>query len=55
MFLPLFVLVFSSRVISPQATGMFLLLIALMLALFTFRKIFMPLAYDIGDKTAYET
>jgi uncharacterized integral membrane protein len=44
------------------ATGVFgakqvaygMVVIASGLALFTVRKVFMPLAYDIGDKTAYE-
>ncbi len=55
MLLPLFVIVLSTRAVPPQTEGFFLLLIALMLTLFTFRKVFMPIAYDIGDKTAYET
>ncbi len=54
MLLPLFVLLLSTRVVKPHHTGIFLLIIALMLVLFTFRKVFMPVAYDIGDKSAYE-
>jgi uncharacterized integral membrane protein len=30
-----------------------LVLIAVMLVVFTLRKAFMPLAFDIGDKSAY--
>ncbi|RMG74576.1 MAG: hypothetical protein D6710_01375 [Nitrospirae bacterium] len=55
MLLPLFVLVFSSRMLQPSQTGTFLLLIGLLMLVFTFRKTIMPLAFDIGDKTAYET
>ena len=31
-----------------------LALIAVMLIVFTLRKVSMPLAYDIGDKSAYQ-
>ena len=52
--LPFFILVFSTRLFSPYITGAFLLVIGLLIAFFTVRKVFMPIAYDIGDKTAYE-
>jgi len=31
-----------------------LVLIAVMLVIFTLRKVIMPIAYDIGDKSAYQ-
>ena len=37
-----------------RAMGILLMLTSLIYALFIIKKIFMPLAYDIGDKSAYE-
>lgn len=53
--LPLFVLFLSSRALSPRGTGLMLLLISGVMVLFAVRKVPMPLHYDIGDKSAYET
>ncbi|MDO8746724.1 MAG: DUF2301 domain-containing membrane protein [Thermodesulfovibrionales bacterium] len=53
MIMPLYLLLFSVRMISFEGTAYGLLLIAFMLLFFTFRKVFMPIHYDIGDKSAY--
>jgi uncharacterized integral membrane protein len=51
--MPAYLLLVSSGALSAAAAFSGLALIALMLVLFTLRKIFMPVAYDIGDKSAY--
>ncbi len=51
--MPAYLLLVSSGTLSAAAAFSGLALIALMLVLFTLRKIFMPVAYDIGDKSAY--
>jgi len=51
--MPLYLLLFSVRMISFEGAAYGLLLIAFMLLFFTFRKVFMPIHYDIGDKSAY--
>lgn len=51
--MPLYLLLFSVRMISFEGAAYGLLLIAFMLLFFTFRKVFMPLHFDIGDKSAY--
>ena len=53
MIMPLFLLLVSTGLLGTQGAVSGLVLIAAMLALFTVRKAFMPLAYDIGDKSAY--
>ena len=53
MVIPLYLLLFSVRMISFEGAAYGLLLIAFMLLFFTFRKVFMPIHYDIGDKSAY--
>ncbi len=53
MIMPLYLLLVSGSALTGRAPSYGLSLIALMLVLFTLRKAFMPLAYDIGDKTAY--
>lgn len=53
MIMPLYLLLVASGSINNQGTTSGLVVIAAMLAFFTLRKVFMPLAYDIGDKTAY--
>lgn len=52
--MPYYLLLFSLRAITPKDTAYGLILIALLMLIFTVRKIRMPLAYDIGDKNAYE-
>ncbi len=51
--MPLYLLLFSIKAITPAGASYGLLLISAMLIFFTFRKVFMPLHYDIGDKSAY--
>lgn len=53
LLMPLFLLLFSARLITIKGASYGLLFIAIMLILFTFRKVFMPIHYDIGDKSAY--
>lgn len=53
MLMPLYLLLVASSVLSGGSAFSGLILIAVLLAVFTLRKTFMPLAYDIGDKTAY--
>ncbi len=54
MIMPLYLLLVAAAVLAGQGAFFGLALIALMLVLFTLRKVFMPIAYDIGDKTAYQ-
>ncbi len=53
MVMPLYLLLFSAWVLTKEGASYGLLLIAFMLIFFTFRKVFMPIHYDIGDKSAY--
>ena len=53
LIMPLSLLLFSVRMISFEGAAYGLLLIAFMLLFFTFRKVFMPIHFDIGDKSAY--
>jgi uncharacterized integral membrane protein len=52
--LPFFVFILFVKVLSPSLTGAFLVFIGLMMCYFCWRKFKIPLAYDIGDKSAYE-
>jgi uncharacterized integral membrane protein len=54
MSMPIYLLLVSSNLLTGQGAAYGLILIAAMLVLFTLRKVFMPIAYDIGDKTAYQ-
>lgn len=53
MLMPLFLFVSAAGLLAASAVSYGLIMIALLLLIFTLRKVFMPLAYDIGDKTAY--
>ncbi len=53
MIMPIYLLLVSSNVLTGRGASYGLVLIAVMLAIFTLRKVFMPIAYDIGDKSAY--
>ncbi|HUJ18506.1 MAG TPA: DUF2301 domain-containing membrane protein [Nitrospirota bacterium] len=53
MIMPIYLLLVSSSNLTGQGASYGLALIAVLFVLFTLRKIFMPLAYDIGDKSAY--
>lgn len=51
--LPLYCLFLAVGAFTPQSALQGIVLIAVLLVFFTLRKIFMPLHYDIGDKSAY--
>ncbi len=53
MLMPIYLLLVSGGFLIGQGASSGLILIAVMLVIFTLRKVFMPAAYDIGDKTAY--
>jgi uncharacterized integral membrane protein len=54
LIMPVYLLMVSGKVLDGRGAALGLVLIAAMLALFTLRKVFMPIAYDIGDKAAYQ-
>ena len=54
MLMPLYLLMVSGSFLSRGGASSGLVLIAAMLVFFTVRKVSMPLAYDIGDKSAYQ-
>lgn len=54
MIMPFYLLLVSVGSLSGRGASLGLALIAVMLAVFTVRKVTMPLAYDIGDKSAYQ-
>ncbi len=51
--MPLYLVVLAARGLTAKGASYGLILIAVMLVVFTLRKVFMPLHYDIGDKSAY--
>ena len=53
MIMPIYLLFVSSSVLTGRVASSCLVVIAVMLVFFTLRKVFMPIAYDIGDKSAY--
>jgi len=53
MIMPIYLLLVSSSRLSGRGPSYGLALIAVLLVIFTVRKVSMPLAYDIGDKSAY--
>jgi uncharacterized integral membrane protein len=53
MIMPLYLLLVSSGSLEGRGASYGLVLIAALLFIFTLRKTFMPVAYDIGDKSAY--
>jgi uncharacterized integral membrane protein len=53
MIMPLYLLLVAGNILSLAGASYGLVLIAVMLIVFTLRKVFMPIAYDIGDKAAY--
>ncbi|HUL00864.1 MAG TPA: DUF2301 domain-containing membrane protein [Nitrospirota bacterium] len=54
MIMPIYLLLVSSNILTSRGVSYGLVLIAAMLVIFTLRKVFMPIAYDIGDKSAYK-
>ncbi len=53
MIMPVYLLMAGGGMLSHGGAVSGLILIAALLVLFTLRKAFMPVAYDIGDKSAY--
>jgi uncharacterized integral membrane protein len=51
--MPFYLLLVASGGLAGKGASYGLVLIAAMLVVFTLRKVFMPIAYDIGDKSAY--
>ncbi|HYA87413.1 MAG TPA: DUF2301 domain-containing membrane protein [Nitrospirota bacterium] len=51
--MPVYLLLVSGNILAGQSASYGLVMIAVMLVIFTLRKVFMPIAYDIGDKSAY--
>jgi len=54
MIMPIYLLLVSGSILTGKGAAYGLVLIAFMLVIFTLRKVFMPIAYDIGDKSAYQ-
>ena len=54
MIMPLYLLLVANHSLTGRGVSYGLGLIAVMLVIFTLRKVFMPIAYDIGDKSAYQ-
>lgn len=54
MIMPLYLLLVAGGALSGRGASYGLALIAALHVIFTLRKAFMPLAYDIGDKSAYQ-
>jgi len=53
MAMPFYLFLFSLGVLTIKSALYLFMFIAAMLIIFTFRKVFMPIHYDIGDKSAY--
>ncbi len=53
MIMPVYLLLIAGAMLPGSAALYGLVLIAALLTVFTLRKVFMPIAYDIGDKSAY--
>jgi uncharacterized integral membrane protein len=53
MIMPVYLLLVAGAVLSGRGASSGLVLIAVLLGIFTLRKVFQPLAWDIGDKSAY--
>ena len=54
MIMPLYLLLVAGGVLTGRGAFSGLSVIAAILLFFTLRKAFMPIAYDIGDKSAYQ-
>lgn len=52
--MPAFIFFYSVGALGGKSAAYSFIVIALMLLFFMFRKIFMPMHYDIGDKSAYQ-
>ena len=54
MIMPVYLMLVASHSLTGRGVSYGLVLIAVMLVIFTLRKVIMPIAYDIGDKSAYQ-
>jgi len=54
LLMPAYIFFYSLGALDRKSAAYGFILIAAMLAFFMFRKIFMPIHYDIGDKSAYQ-
>ena len=54
LLMPFYLLFVSIGNRTVKSAALYLIFMAAMLVLFTLRKVFMPLHYDIGDKSAYQ-
>jgi uncharacterized integral membrane protein len=54
LIMPPYIFLCSTGAFSQRAAAFGLAFIAAMLVFFTLRKVFMPIHYDIGDKSAYQ-
>lgn len=54
LIMPFYLLLIASGGLTGRGAAYGLALIAALLVVFTLRKVFMPIAYDIGDKSAYQ-
>jgi uncharacterized integral membrane protein len=54
MIMPVYLFLYGMGLLDKQQAAYGLAFIAAMLIFFTFRKAFMPLHYDVGDKSAYQ-
>jgi len=52
--MPAFVFFYSVGALTGKSAAYIFIFIAALLVFFMFRKVFMPLHYDIGDKSAYQ-
>jgi uncharacterized integral membrane protein len=52
--MPAFIFFYSVGALGGKSAAYSFILIAVMLVFFMFRKVFMPMHYDIGDKSAYQ-
>jgi uncharacterized integral membrane protein len=52
--MPAYLFIYAVGALTPNSAMFGLLLVAAMLVFFMIRKIFMPIAFDIGDKSAYQ-
>jgi uncharacterized integral membrane protein len=53
MIMPVYLLLVSGSILTGTGASYGLVLIAVMLVIFTLRKVVTPIAWDIGDKSAY--
>lgn len=54
LLMPFFLVVYATGQFPVKSAGYSLIMIALLLVFFNLRKVFMPIHYDIGDKSAYQ-